>query len=274
MNYESLSDRMQHQLNAELWDDSLKFLINYYEPGRKDEHYYIGSLLAAHYGLLDKERMDELVQTAGKKLLDKKVGIYNVFPMDFVKLGSYLKFAGNEAGDPFLYANGGIWPHGNAWYALALMADGKKDKAYSFIKNVMTIDGVMAGPNGQPAMYEVRNGNYNDPAVYGTVDKPQFLWAAGWYLYSLYHLFAVTENEWNIQLDPYNPGKQPVTLDLYSDGRLAKVVITGNGKYIRNILYDGKELPTAVIPYGGKYDNIKLESVYLRHHILQSHVPG
>ena len=32
----------------------------------------------------------------------------------------------------------------------------------------------MAGPNGQPAMYEVRNGNDNDKTVYGTVDKPKF----------------------------------------------------------------------------------------------------
>ncbi len=241
--YESMADRMQHQLNAKLWDDSLKYLINYYEPGKKDTHYYIGSLLAAHYGLLSKERTDELVETAGKKLLDEKVGIYNVFPMDFDKLGSYLKFVGNEAGDPFLYANGGIWPHGNAWYALALMADGKKDKAYSFIRNIMTIDGVMEGPNGQPAMYEVRDGNYNDPAAYGTVDKPQFLWAAGWYLYSLYHLFAVQENEWNIHLDPYNPGETPVLMDLYTSGSLAELNVTGSGKYLKRYSTTGKNCP-------------------------------
>ncbi len=259
-NYENLADRMQHQLNAKLWDDSLNYLINYYEPGKKDNHYYIGSLLAVHYGLLNRERTDRLVQTAGKKLLDKKTGIYNVFPMDFDKLGSYLHFVGNEAGDPFLYANGGIWPHGNAWYALALMADGKKDEAFSFIKNIMTVDGVMAGPNGQPAMYEVRDGNYHDPSAYGTVDKPQFLWAAGWYLYSLYHLYAVQENEWNIYLSPYNPDSTPVTLDLYSGGKLSKVIVSGNGKYIKRISYDGKELPTAVIPYDGKYDEIKLEA--------------
>ena len=58
------------------------------------------------------------------------------------------------------------------------MADGKKDEALKFIKNVMTVKGVMEGPNGQPAMYEVRNANFNDSINYGTVDKPQFLWAA------------------------------------------------------------------------------------------------
>ena len=257
--YEQLADSMQQQLISRLWDDKVKYLINYYEPGKVDDHYYIGSLLAAHYGLLDKTRLDDLVNTAKEKLLDEKVGIYNVFPMDFKKLRDYLHFAGNEAGDPFLYANGGIWPHGNAWYALALMADGKKDEALSFIKKVMTLKGIMEGPNGQPAMYEVRCGNYNDPSVYGTVDKPQFLWAAGWYLYSLYHLFAVQENEWNIYLDPFNwDGNNKVSLDLYNYGKLSKVSVTGKGSFIKKILYDGNEIPTGVIPSEGKFDKIQI----------------
>lgn len=261
LEYENLASKMQQQLNTKLWDDKQNYLINYYEPGKIDEHYYIGSLLAAHYGFLNNKRLNELVSTAKEKLLDKKVGIYNVFPMDFKELGSYLKFVGNEAGDKFYYANGGIWPHGNAWYALALIADGKKDEAYGFIKNVMTLEGVMAGPNGQPAMYEVRNGNFNDPSVYGTVDKPQFLWAASWYLYSLYHLFAVDENEWNIQFDPFIPENQSqISLGLFNSGKLSKVTVQGKGNYIKKILYDGKELPTAVIPYAVKYDKIEVYS--------------
>lgn len=259
--YEQTADSMHQQLISKLWDNNLKYLINYYEPGKIDDHYYIGSLLAAHYGLLDKSKLDDLVNTAGAKLLDKKVGIYNVFPMDFNKLKDLFHFAGNEAGDPFLYANGGIWPHGNAWYALALMADGKKDEALNFIKNIMTIKGVMNGPNGQPAMYEVRCGNYNDSTVYGTVDKPQFLWAAGWYLYTLYHLYALQENEWNIYLDPFNADeKNKVSLDLYNYGNLSKVTVDGKGSFIKRILYDGKELPTGVIPSKGKYEKIEIFS--------------
>ncbi|MCG6960303.1 hypothetical protein LJE82_10475 [bacterium BMS3Abin03] len=257
--FENLANKMQQQLNVKLWDDNLKYFINYYEPGKIDEHYYIGSLLAAHYGLLNNTRLDELVSTAKEKLLDKKVGIYNAFPMDFKELSDYLNFVGNEAGDKFFYANGGIWPHGNAWFALALIADDKKDEAFTFIKNIMTIDGIMSGPNGQPAMYEVRNGNYTDPSLYGTVDKPQFLWAAGWYLYSLYHLFAINENEWNIQLDPYIPENQnQISLDLFNSGKLSKVTVQGKGNYIKKILYDGNELSTAVIPYDGKYDKIEV----------------
>ena len=247
--YEKLANRMQQQLNAKLWDDKLKYLINYYEPGKIDEHYYIGSLLAAHYGLIDKKRVEELIGTAKEKLLDEKVGIYNVFPMDFHELANYLKFVGNEAGDQFLYANGGIWPHGNAWYALALIADQQKYESFKFIKNVMSLGGIMNGPNGQPAMYEVRNGNFNDPSVYGTVDKPQFLWAAGWYLYCLYHLYGINENSWNVSFNPYlSTGQIRSSFGLFSGGNLLNIDVTGKGNYIKSIKYNGTDCPSAVIP--------------------------
>jgi hypothetical protein len=247
--YESLADRMQDQLNTVLWDDSLKYLINYYEPGKIDNHYYIGSLLAAHYRLLDDVRLSNLVNTATAKLLDEDVGIYNVFPMDFHILKDYLNFSGNEAGDQFFYANGGIWPHGNAWYALALIADGKKNEALKFIKNVMTIKGVMEGPNGQPAMYEVRNGNFNDSSIYGTVDKPQFLWAAGWYLYCLYHLYAINENSWNICFDPYlSDHQEKSSFDLFAAGKLLNVSVVGKSDYMKSIKYNDEEYPSLVVP--------------------------
>lgn len=247
--YEMLANRMQKQLNTNLWDDSLKYLINYYEPGRVDDHYYIGSLVAAHYGLLDNARLSNLVNTATAELLDEKVGIYNVFPMDFHILKDYLNFSGNEAGDKFYYANGGIWPHGNAWYALALIANGKKDEAYNFIKKVMTVKGVMGGPNGQPAMYEVRNANFNDSIDYGTVDKPQFLWAAGWYLYCLYHLYAINENSWNICFDPYlGKDQEKSSFDLYLAGKMLNVNVSGEGNFIKHIKYGSEIYPSAVVP--------------------------
>jgi glycogen debranching enzyme len=249
VDYDLLANRMQDQLNTNLWDDNLNYLINYYEPGKIDKHYYIGSLLAAHYGLLDKTKLSELVKTAKEKLLDEKVGIYNVFPMDFHVLRDYLNFSGNEAGDEFYYANGGIWPHGNAWYALALISDEQKDEALNFIKKVMTVKGIMEGPNGQPAMYEVRNGNFNDPSIYGTVDKPQFLWAAGWYLYSLYHLYAINENSWNISFDPYLGGDQEKSsFDLFAAGKLLNVSVVGKGDFIKHIKYGREIYPSAVIP--------------------------
>jgi hypothetical protein len=268
--YENIAYQMHKQLISTLWDNNQNYLINYYEPGKIDEHYYIGSLLAAHYGLLDGPKLLELVRTAKEKLLDMNVGIYNVFPMDFHILKDYLNFSGNEAGDEFYYANGGIWPHGNAWYALALIANGKKDEAYNFIKKVMTVKGVMDGPNGQPAMYEVRNGNFNDSSAYGTVDKPQFLWAAGWYLYCLYHLYAIKEDSWNICFDPYlSDGQEKSCFDLYLAGKLLNINVSGKGNYIKHIKY-GKEIyPSSVVPVDIPFTSDvtiklgKLESPYL-----------
>jgi glycogen debranching enzyme len=186
--YSVLADKMQNQLNEKLWSDERKYLINYFEDGSEDPHYYMGSLLAIYFDLLDEKRAKELIKTAEKYLLDKELGIYTVFPMDFHQLTDFFKFAGNEAGEPHKYINGGIWPHSNAWYALALIKTGDKRKAMEFIKKTMTLDGIINSPNGQPAMYEYRNSNYKDPEVYGKIDKPQFMWAAGWYLYCIYEL--------------------------------------------------------------------------------------
>ena len=145
-----------------------------------------------------------LLKQPVKILLDPNVGVYTVYPMDFQKLIDYLKFAGNEAGDAYYYINGGVWQHGNAWYAFSLISAGKKKEAYDFIKKDMTLNGIMDGPNGQPAMYEVRYAKKNSN-IYGKIDKPQFMWAAGWYMYSLYNLFAIKENNWNLTLDPWLP---------------------------------------------------------------------
>jgi hypothetical protein len=164
-------------------------------------------------------------------------------------LTDYLGFSGNEAGDEYYYFNGGIWSQGNAWYALALIQNDQKENAYNFIKNVMTVKGTMNGPNGQPAMYEVRNGNKNNPAEYGTVDKSNFLWAGGWYINTLYNLYLLKENSWNITLNPYNNGiEKEINLSLALNGKLSDVRIKGNGSYVESIKYDGKELPSLVIP--------------------------
>ncbi len=188
--YTNLADEMQQTLNKKLWSDDQKYIINYYEDGSIDKHYYMGSLLAVYFNLLNPDRSKELIKTAEEKLLDEKLGIYTLFPMDFDKLIDKLKFAGNEAGEPFKYANGGIWMHGNAWYALDLIKTGQKEKAINFIKRTMTLDGIINSPNGQPAMYEYRDSNFNNPKEYGKIDKPQFMWAAGWYLYCIYELYG------------------------------------------------------------------------------------
>lgn len=126
--YSELANKMQKQLNEKLWSSERKYLINYYEDSSEDPHYYMGSLLAVWFNLLDEKKAEELVTTAEKYLLDEKLGIYTVYPMDFHQLKDFFKFSGNEAGEPHKYINGGIWPHANAWYALALIKIGEKRK--------------------------------------------------------------------------------------------------------------------------------------------------
>lgn len=247
--YESLADRMQRNLIEKLWDGKQQYLINYFADGSKDAHYYIGSLLAAHYGLLDAGKTTAIIETANSALLNRDVGIYNVYPMDFKQLIDYLSFAGNEAGEPNYYLNGGVWSQGNAWYALAQIEAGQHKKAFDFIRQTMTVKGIISGPNGQPAMYEVRNADAAHPDVYGTVDKPQFLWAAGWYLYSLYHVFGIAENTWNIAFQPFLlEDQKEVQFTIYVNGNSASVSIRGQGDSIRRIEYDGKRYPSAVVP--------------------------
>jgi hypothetical protein len=256
--YEDMAARLQRQLNAELWDEDLRYLVNSNQDGCVDSHIYAGSLLAAHF-LIDTDRCAALVQTAKDRLLDEKLGIRNVSPADFHLLGDDLGFKGKEAGVPGAYMNGGIWPHGNAWYALALLAIGEKDKALGFIKGVMTLQGVIDSPNGQPAMYEYRNSDFGDPSSYGKVDKPQFLWAAGWYLYTLYHLLGIRENEWNIALDPYLfEARTASRFGFLAGGRLVSVSVLGSGRHIKSIEYDAVPYPAMVIPAGAVPGQIRI----------------
>jgi hypothetical protein len=251
--YENLASRMKRKLVESLWDDRLDYLISYYEDGKEDRHVYMGSLLASHFDLLDDDKNAKLLATAKAKLLDGQLGVYTLYPMDLHLLIDYMGFAGNEAGDPYHYANGGIWPHGNAWYALALMKNGLNNDAFGFIKKTMTLSGIINSPNGQPALYEYRVSDKNDPTLYGKIDKPQFLWAGGWYLYTLYNLFGLRENEWNISFRPFVPeGMDSVQLTVTLNGVPVVVDIRGRGTTLSSVSFDGRPIPSAIVP-----DNVK-----------------
>ncbi len=247
--YDDLANRMNKKLVDTLWNNKLNYLTNYFEDGSEDQHIYMGSLLASHFNLLDDDRNLKLLNTAKLNLLDEKIGLYTLYPMDLHLLGDYMGFAGNEAGEPYYYANGGVWPHGNAWYALSLISNGLNSEAYQFIKITMTLDGIINSPNGQPALYEYRISDKNNPANYGKIDKPQFLWAGGWYFYTLYNLFGLRENEWNISFNPYLPEDLDlVKFKLTVGNRLVDVEIIGEGQNVSSIMYDDKQIPSLVIP--------------------------
>lgn len=254
---EKTANKMEVNLNTVLWDNQYNYLMNNIEPGLLDTHYYGGSLLAAHFNTIDRDKLDKLIATAKTKLVDNKIGVYTVFPMDFESLQDEWHLQNNESGPKYQYMNGGIWPHINVWYALALARNNEKEEAINFIKTTMTIDGIMEGPNGQPAMYEVRNSNKENPNEYGTIDKPQFTWAGGWYLYSLYHILGIDNNDWNVTFSPYIPlNASKLAFDLNINFELANVTINYSKKF--NIIIDGKKFNSLVIPRNIKAKNIDI----------------
>jgi hypothetical protein len=246
--YETMADAMEKSMNERLWDSQLKFLINY-NDSLKDSHYYVGSLLAPVFGELNPERSKGLVASAEKELLSPSIGIHVVSPADFNTEAAkkFFKFVDNEAGDPYVYINGGIWSQANAIYAMDLKAIGEVDKAVDFVKRIMTIDGVAQSPMGVPAMYEYRFSD-STSKEFGKIDKPSFMWAGGFYLNTLYKLFGVKENEWNVSFT----GPLPSTLDSASYtlavGRKKNVVICGKGEYLHLLTFNDEEIPSLVIP--------------------------
>jgi glycogen debranching enzyme len=246
--YEVMASSMERSLGDHLWDKQSQYLTNF-NGSTKDPHIYMGSLLAPVFGLLDSARATQLVGTAGQHLMADGVGMRTVMPPDFHtdSMKSFFHFAGNEAGDPYLYANGGVWPHNNAWYTLALIATGRRDDAFRFFRTTMTLDGIARSPMGQPAFYEYR---YSDPTSpgYGEIDKPSFLWAAGFTLLTGYRLLGMQENEWNVSFS----GELPSAIDtgrceLEFGGR-KEVTITGKGKGLSSFHADGREIPSLVVP--------------------------
>lgn len=245
---ETLADSMQSALTARLWSDGMKYLVNYNE-GRLDSHYYMGSLLPAVFGLLDPGRAKELMVTASDQLLDPRVGIRTVMPPDFhtKQAIDFYKFAGEEVGKPYFYANGGVWPHDNAWYALALKEIGRRDEALQFVKATMTVDGITHSPRGHPAMYEYRFDDSSSPD-YGMIDKPCFLWAGGFYLKTLYALLGTEENVWNLSIAPPLPGKIDSASFTFVHGRAKTAALAGHGSTLQSMAFDGMFVPSVVLP--------------------------
>ncbi len=245
--YMALADQLQENMVTRLWDDKAGFLLSELDNGEVDHHLYMGSLLAAVFDQIDDEKKQVMLETARTKLLDPEIGLRTVVPTDFNELIERYRFIGLEAGLPGRYINGGVWPHGNAWYAMALLASNEPDSALAAIRKFYTLDGIANSPGGQPALYEYRRTDKDSPA-YGELDKTTFLWAGGWYLSVLYKLGGVRENEWNIRFDANLPhGFEDASYDVTVAGRSAHVQWSGSGPYFKEISADGERQYSAVI---------------------------
>ncbi len=245
---ERSADKMQKVLNEKLWNNDQQFLTNFNGPDL-DYHYYAGSLLAPIYGVLNSDRSEQLLTTAQKELVDQRIGVRIVAPPDFHtdSMISYFKLLGNEAGAPYVYANGGVWPHSTAWYILALQASGKTDEAVQFFKRTLTLDGIAQSPMGQPAMYEYRFADTSS-VEFGKIDKPSFLWAGGFYLNVLYRLFGVSENEWNLSASTPRPSNFDSANFSLAFGLQKNILIKGNGKTLHSWISGGKNVSSVIFP--------------------------
>ena len=266
LEYVNLAQRMRTMLVEAFWDTDAGYLFNQLDTTRLDKHYYSGSLLAAAFGLLDESQTNTLLDTAKRELLDPQLGIRNAMPPDFHQNIDVYRFNGMEAGEPYIYMNGGIWPQGTAWYALALLAADRPDEARDVLKRYLSLDSLINSPNGQPAFYEYRNGNAQSPD-YGSVDKPTFLWAGGWYLHVLYALAGVHEDAWNLSFDPALPGGfESISYDLMIRGRRSRISFQGSGAFLRRILVDGRPYPSAIMAKPAQHIELELgrpETPYL-----------
>ncbi|MDP1675281.1 MAG: amylo-alpha-1,6-glucosidase [Bacteroidota bacterium] len=241
---------MRSALVSKLWDDSLNYLINY-NGIEKDNHKYMGSLIVPAYHLLDHDKSQKMIESVKKDLLAPNTGIRAVMPSDFHKdsVIKYFKIAGNEAGDEYTYINGGVWPHNNAWFALALNSIGKSKEALEFVKQTMTIDGIANSPNGIPAMYEYRYSNESSPR-YGEIDKPSFLWAGGFYIYTMYTLAGMNDNVWNLSVSADRAQFDSTVRFNYQFETIKDVMISGKGRHLESFTANAKKIPSLILPLG------------------------
>ena len=190
-----------------------------------------------------------IVETARQHLLDPEIGLRTVSPADFHtdSVKALYKVKGNEAGDAYWYANGGIWYLGNAWYTAALKAIGEDDSALAFYRRTMTLDGITQSPQGQPAFHEYR---YADPASpqRGLVDKPTMMWGAGFCIGTAYRLAGFRDNVWNVTAAGSVPSSFKDITATYVFGTTKRVTRTGAGEMLTRMIVDGREIPSRILP--------------------------
>jgi hypothetical protein len=246
--YENDASALRDGLMRELWNEEAGTLLNTVGTER-DQHVYMGPLLAPVYDAVPRENGRRIVDAVRRNLLDPAVGVRTVAPADFHtdSVKALYKVKGNEAGDAYWYANGGIWYLGNAWYTAALQAIGESDSALAFYRATMTLDGITRSPNGQPALHEYR---YGDPASpqRGVVDKPTMMWAAGFCIGTAYRLAGIQDNVWNVTVAGKAPADFTNIAVPYAFGKQKQIVRTGKGEMLTRMTADGREIASRILP--------------------------
>ena len=244
---ENTSIRLRTALLKRLWNERSGYLLD--RNGNDiDRHIFAGPLIAAVYRLLPQAVLERLVRTAEGKLLAPGVGIRAVMPANFDRdsVKRYYDIKGNEAGNTYWYINGGVWPHLNAWYAVALHQVGRTQDAIDFFRTTMTLDGVASGPSGIPAMYEYRMSDVSSKD-FGTVDKPSFLWVGGFNLFTMYQLAGIRDVPWNLAFDP-SVAAWPTVIASWNYGGKNILTVRPGKNELSGIMCDGVRVPSYVLP--------------------------
>jgi hypothetical protein len=96
-------------------------------------------------------------------------------------------------------------------------------------------------------MYEYRFSD-SSSREYGKIDKPSFMWAAGFYLNTLYTLCGFRDNEWNLSVGGVRPSAFGSVTSSWLAGKNHAVRQSGGGETLSQFLADGKVVPSEVIP--------------------------
>ena len=104
------------------------------------------------------------------------------------------------------------------------------------------------------------------------IDKPSFLWAGGFYLKTLYNLFGLRENEWNLSFSGVNVHR-PVTASYTLEFGDKKVVnLSSDGIFLKSLTFGSESIPSAVLPLSAARREPVFKTVFdsLRHSCLYS----
>ena len=108
---------------------------------------------------------------------------------------------------PGVYMNGGVWPQGNAWYALALIAAGRGGRRPRRA-DALPERGRGAGqPKRTARILRIPQRRlFVGEEAFGEVDKPTFLWAGGGGFSTCSTSWrGVRETPWNVLFSPVLP---------------------------------------------------------------------
>ena len=194
--YEEKLTKLKKSLNTEAWDD------DYYLRAFFDNGDVLGShlndeckidLISQSFAILsevvDKEKVDKVIDSVEKYLVDKELGIIKLLDPPFSKTK-------NNPGYIMDYPkgireNGGQYTHSVSWYLMALIKLGYKDRAYEYFQMINPINRTLTKKdvkNYKVEPYVIAADIYSNEKYPARGGWTWYTGSAGWFYY-----VAITE---------------------------------------------------------------------------------